>query len=169
MNAFLKCTYSKFILFRTVLQHCLTLIVFLRLYERSKSHGVKCLPTFLTSHINLSRVDIELCTTWKEEVEIKAKFVTMLNADILNLCPTSCNKTQYNGKMTFWKGFKKDGNTISIKYSFPSNQVQVFEEYLMFGLNDLIGTIGGHSGLFIGFSFYGFFSQIIDFIKRHLD
>ena len=112
---------------------------------------------------------MELCTTWKDEVEIKEIFGKMLDGNTLNLCPTSCNKTQYNGKMTFWKGFKKDSNTISIKYSFPSNQVQVFEEYLMFGFNDLIGTIGGHSGLFIGFSFYGFFSQIIDFIKRHLD
>ena len=123
------------------------------------------MPPWLTSLVNPSKVDKELCSTWKEE-EVFGK---MLTAEIFNSCPTSCNKTQYNGKLTFWKGFKKDANTISIKYSFPSDQVQVFEEYLMFGLNDLIGTIGGHSGLFIGFSFYGFFCQIIDFIKRHLN
>ena len=126
------------------------------------------MPTWLTSLVNPSKVDMELCTTWKDEVEIKEIFGKMLDGNTLNLCPTSCNKTQYNGKMTFWKGFRKDANTISIKYSFPSNQVQVFEEYLMFGFNDLIGTIGGHSGLFIGFSFYGFISQLIVFLQNHI-
>ena len=102
-------------------------------------------------------------------MESNTLFKKVWYSGIANSCPTSCKQTQYKGESTFWKGFVKGSNSVVVLYAFPSNQVQVFEEYLMFSLNDLVGTIGGHSGLFIGFSFYGFLAQIISFLQNQLN
>ena len=83
-------------------------------------------------------------------------------------CNSSCTQLQYVGQNTFSKGRGKSANEIRVSYDFLSNEVQIIEEYLMFGVNDLIGTIGGHSGLFIGFSFYGFVSHILGYFQRQL-
>ena len=112
---------------------------------------------------------LQLCTTWKEEMKSNTLFKKVWYSGIANSCPTSCKQIQYKGESTFWKGFHKHSNGIQVLYAFPSNQVQVFEEYLMFSLNDLVGTIGGHSGLFIGFSFYGFIAQLIAKLQNHLN
>ena len=76
---------------------------------------------------------------------------------------------QYVGQNTFSKGRGKNANEILVTYDFLSNEIQIIEEYVMFGVNDLIGTIGGHSGLFIGFSFYGFISTILEYTKRKFE
>ena len=129
-----------------------------------------CLPVRFKSFLNLiPEFDskIKLCNTWKEEIENTA-IVWRFQMEIMNSCPTSCIQYQYRGEMSSWKGFTEDPNKIEIFYLFPTNRVQIFEEYLMFEFNDLIGTIGGHSGLFIGFSFYGFISEMIQYIQSKL-
>ena len=92
----------------------------------------------------------------------------MYSPETFQSCNSSCTQYQYIGQRTFSKGMNEKANEVYIGYTFPTNEVQVFEEYLMFGVNDLIGTIGGHSGLFIGFSFYGFISTILGYIQRQL-
>ena len=100
-------------------------------------------------------------------MEIKPIIFKNRDANTMGSCPKSCFQYQYNGDVSTWK-FANNKRLIKIFYVFPIDQVQVFEEYLMFSFNDLIGTIGGHSGLFIGFSFYGFFCQIIEILQRML-
>ena len=87
---------------------------------------------------------------------------------LFNACDTSCILYQYEGQTNSRLGTAENTSMINFDYNFPSNEIQVFEEYFMFGVNDLIGTIGGHSGLFIGFSFYGSISTILDYIKKKL-
>ena len=86
---------------------------------------------------------------------------------IFDYCNSSCTQYQYQGRTSYtqYEGFE---NQVRFMYVIPSNEIQISEEYLMFGINDLIGTIGGHSGLFIGFSFYGFISEIIQYIQSKL-
>ena len=100
-------------------------------------------------------------------MEIKPIIFKNRDANTMSSCPKSCFQCQYNGDVSTWK-FANNKRLIKIFYVFPIDQVQVFEEYLMFSFNDLIGTIGGHSGLFIGFSFYGFISQIIVFLMNNI-
>ena len=128
------------------------------------------MPVRFKSFLNLvpEYVDeIGFCNSWKEEIENTA-IVWTLQMEIMNSCPTSCMQYQYKGEMSSWKGFTEDPNKIEVFYLFPTNRVQIFEEYLMFEFNDLIGTIVGHSGLFIGFSFYGFICRIIQYFQHHL-
>ena len=138
-----------------------------RYLEILTSKGFACIPTFLSSVLSFTNTTLKLCTTWKEEMEIESIMDEYRDAKTMGSCPKSCLQYQYNGDVSPWKFINKK-SLIKIFYVFPIDQVQVFEEYLMFSFNDLIGTIGGHSGLFIGFSFYGFFCQIIEILQRML-
>ena len=134
-----------------------------------KSHKRKpCLPERLRSIIIQVNESIKLCDSWEEESKSSFIFGEMYGSNLFKSCNSSCAQYQYIGQRTFSKGTNDKANEVFIGYTFPSNEVQVFEEYLMFGVNDLIGTIGGHSGLFIGFSFYGFVSEILGYIQKKL-
>ena len=62
-------------------------------------------------------------------------------------------------------------DSVEIGLTFSSDEMEVKEETLMIGLSSFIGSIGGSLGLFLGFSFYTLFSDLIDklfenFIKK---
>ena len=47
-----------------------------------------------------------------------------------------------------------DIRKISVLYWFGNrNDVKMFKEYLIYGVTDVIGFVGGTLGLFVGFSF----------------
>ena len=119
----------------------------------------------------MEKDDIKLCDTWIEESKSYEFYITKYinNAKYITKdCKTSCTHSQYIGQTTVAKGKRNKINEISVNYAFLSNEVQISEEYLMFAVNDLIGTIGGHSGLFIGFSFYGVISTIFGYFQRKM-
>ena len=108
---------------------------------------------------------MNLCNTWKEENES----LNILRDDsLLYSCQPACIQSQYVGDHSPVQDEGIGSNKFIIIYMFTKNQVQISEEYFMFGVNELIGTIGGHSGLFIGFSFYGFVSEILGYIQKKL-
>ena len=123
----------------------------------------------MASYANIINVDLKLCQTFEDEEKSFAIFINNYNGETLTSCNASCTQHQYVGIKTSSKRTKVSPQQIFLTYIFPINEIQVFEEYLMFGVNDLIGTIGGHSGLFIGFSFYGFISTILEYIKRKFE
>ena len=130
---------------------------------------IKCVPVMFSSFAHFVKSNAKLCTTWKEELSLRKIFLKYFNGGIFSECQTSCKIVQYKGESSFWKGFVRNPQLIHVLYAFPSHHVQVFEEYLMFSFNDLVGTVGGHSGLFIGFSFYGFIAQLIAKLQNHLN
>ena len=68
-------------------------------------------------------------------------------------CARSCSYLQYNGKVKPMYGMKNE-RLISVVYSFGNrNDVKYFKEYLIYGVTDVVGFVGGTLGLFIGFSF----------------
>ena len=136
--------------------------------------GLKCTPIRYSTYANYSGYNAgtkmkPICQTFIEDQINTGIFLNLIyKGEILNSCPSSCKQSQYKGKAEFLKGYIVDDNLVEITYSFPTTKVQVYQEYLMFGLVDLIGTIGGHSGLFIGFSFYGVITQFIEGLKKIL-
>ena len=44
----------------------------------------------------------------------------------------------------------------------PPEEVTVFQEYVVYDTISMIGSVGGTLGMFIGFSFTGFISRIIN-------
>ena len=135
----------------------------------SKLSHASCFPVSLSGFLNLANEEVKLCDEWGEESENFVKIFYENYQDIFNACNSSCTLYQYEGQTNFALAITDNTSIVTFNYVFPSNEIQVFEEYFMFGVNDLIGTIGGHSGLFIGFSFYGFFSTILQYIKRKLE
>ena len=68
-------------------------------------------------------------------------------------CPRSCSYLQYDGKAKPMYGMN-DTRKISVIYWFGNqNDVKMFKEYLIYGVTDVIGFVGGTLGLFVGFSF----------------
>ena len=52
------------------------------------------------------------------------------------------------------------------QYTFANKKVQVHEEYLLYDITGVIGSVGGTLGLFIGFSFWTFIGYITNGIKK---
>ena len=134
----------------------------------SQIYETNCFPVSLTGSVDLGRHEIKLCSNWKEEFENHNKiFMEYGTGGIFDYCNSSCTQYQYQGR-TSYRQYGGVENQVRFMYVIPSNEIQISEEYLMFGINDLIGAIGGHSGLFIGFSFYGFISEMIQYIQSKL-
>ena len=74
-------------------------------------------------------------------------------------CPSSCIQKTYYGDTTFSEVFSiRNENETGLSLLFSSKDVHEEIETLAYGLHDVIGSVGGTLGLFIGFSFYGFVS-----------
>ena len=53
---------------------------------------------------------------------------------------------------------------VFLSIRFPSKDVTIFEEILIFDEISLIGSLGGSLGLFVGFSFFGYITTFLDAI-----
>ena len=88
---------------------------------------------------------------------------------IVNLtqeCLQPCEVLEYRGTIQKSRSWDTSKN-LQIFVSFDSYDVQVEEEYLVYGPVDIVGIIGGTMGLFIGFSFSGFMSYIITLLNDY--
>ena len=55
-----------------------------------------------------------------------------------------------------------DTRILQFQLRSTSNKSNIFEEILIFDFIGLVGSIGGSLGLFIGFSFFGYVTPILD-------
>ena len=61
----------------------------------------------------------------------------------------------------------KKWNHYEFTYEFSEHPGKVFEEYLIYDIMGVIGSVGGTLGMFIGFSMDGVVSWAIGYIKRY--
>ena len=86
--------------------------------------------------------------------------------DVTVGCPEYCSKYAYTGKLYYKvKTFPNYENWISFRYKFPTEYIDVQEEYLVIDEPGFIGSIGGTLGLFIGFSFRDLIFAFIDYLE----
>ena len=110
-----------------------------------------CLPIEFSTLIELSNnVSYPPCEDIKDQ---KKNYEKVLWQYYRTDCLRSCSYLQYDGKAKPMYGME-DIRKISVVYWFGNrNDVKMFKEYLIYGVTDVIGFVGGTLGLFVGFSF----------------
>ena len=99
----------------------------------------------------------------------KTFFDEIKYGSFIEKCKKSCIITQYLETYK-WIGnwISSEDYKFSLIYQFSKNETIVFEEYLIYDLISMIGSVGGTLGLFIGFSFNNVVSDILYQIKKCL-
>ena len=84
-------------------------------------------------------------------------------------CRPKCTTMNYRGSLETTKDEDTFGpRTIAFTYSFPTNELEVKKEYLVYDFYGFVGFVGGTLGLFIGFSFYDFLIYAFNSLKSLL-
>ena len=86
-------------------------------------------------------------------------------------CQSQCITKEYSGRVTFigetFLEFSHDGNkSADMIVYFGSTSRTLVQEYWVYDTPGMIGTLGGSLGLFLGFSFYGTISDLLDVIWK---
>ena len=64
--------------------------------------------------------------------------------------------------------YKQDPYSYSFRYRFtPPHTEKIFEEYLIYDIFNMVGSVGGNLGMWIGFSFTGIISNLMKIIRNH--
>ena len=82
---------------------------------------------------------------------------------IRDACPLSCQKTVYKAEKMIAEGTPTMSNTKIFGIGYATMDVEEHNEVWILDTPLFIGTVGGSLGLFIGFSYTGFFGQILDY------
>ena len=76
-------------------------------------------------------------------------------------CPKPCKIISYTGSIVEYSYYNASVNEASFRIEVDT-VIKVGKELLVYDTNDMIGSIGGSLGLYLGFSFYGIASTLID-------
>jgi hypothetical protein len=81
-----------------------------------------------------------------------------------NECPPPpCNLTKFTGDVEYADyGIEKSTKSLKLVIMYPSYDVTVFEEYPIYNLRGMLGSIGGSLGICVGVSIFDVLSMIID-------
>ena len=133
--------------------------------EINSTGSLPCLPIRYKTIMKLSGVQpMPICHDSKKEMW---KNLSTIWNKLLTTCPNSCTQFQYQGKMKSLVGYVNDSKLVWMDYLFLSGYLQVHQEYLVYEIDDIIGSIGGTLGLFIGFSFLELVKHFIRTIKNN--
>ena len=75
---------------------------------------------------------------------------------------------QYKGRIQSYERTWNNTNA-EIFFSFNTPTTMIIEEYLLYDFVGILGSVGGSLGLFLGFSFLGLFSELIDLLQSKLN
>ena len=111
-----------------------------------------------------------------EDYQCGKKVMISLWADVIQKekCPHACTTFQYTGSVIKEQFYEQDALEgvflLKLYYSFDSPvSVTVHEEYLIYDIISLIGSVGGTLGIGIGFSVTGFVSFLLNMILRIIE
>ena len=102
------------------------------------------------------------CTSFEEFcVE---KDVTDYRLQFFNTnCPKPCNLTKFTGDLEYRDyGFEIGKQSLLLGITYQSSDIIIFEEYPIYTLRSMLGSIGGSLGICVGFSIFDVLSRIVD-------
>ena len=126
----------------------------------------KCMATHLPFNKSwLNLINWKECKDLKEYVCMRRK-LSHVFGHINEYCPKHCSRTEYTGKRTFLVDADTETNYVFMwNYKFASKKYEVHQEYLLYDMTGVVGTVGGTLGLFIGFSFWTLLGLIFSWMK----
>ena len=134
-------------------------------FQGWESNVTHCFPSHLANLVsNDTNIQCE------NEDQDETALYQFINYDFYNSnCPKSCSIVQYTGKLDYWDSWERKPNDsiFSLKVRFaPPLTTTVYEEYLIYDIFGMIGSVGGTLGIFIEFSCSGLFSFITSIFKK---
>ena len=102
------------------------------------------------------------CTSIEEFCVEKDR--TDFELQFYNDCPPPpCNQTMFTGDIEYKDyGIEKSAKSLNLVIMYPSYFVTVFEEYPIYNLRGMLGSIAGSLGICVGFSIFDVLSRIVD-------
>ena len=88
-------------------------------------------------------------------------FATSKSVKITRLCLEQKSFKIYSAKIQQYE-FNTSKTNVQFYMHFPENSTNVSDEVLIFDEIGLLGSVGGALGLFVGFSFFGYATSILD-------
>ena len=64
--------------------------------------------------------------------------------------------------------FNNNSKKIDLIITYKSKEKTIHEEVLVHDAADMVAQIGGISSLFLGFSFFGILSDLLDFVRKKI-
>ena len=78
-------------------------------------------------------------------------------------CLKPCNIIQFTANLEYKDyGFEKNAQSLNMVIMYQSSFIKVFEEYPIYDLSGMLGSIGGSLGICVGFSIFDLLSRIVD-------
>ena len=89
----------------------------------------------------------------------------------LEECQRSCKQTDFYAKVWGTNAIPKfwpEGMDKEVCFGFATTIVKVDEEYLIYSFADMVGSVGGSLGMFLGFSFLDQLFNILEMIQARV-
>ena len=113
---------------------------------------------------------LPICKSEDERKCLNGKSFDLLGYIFENgLCEKHCKSTEYHSDIVYDGTIDNyfENGTVGFGYRFATPEtVTVYNEYLIYDTTNMIGSIGGTLGMFIGFSFMKIMSSMINILKR---
>ena len=126
-----------------------------------------CLPLQFVDLIKLSTNEtFPICSS---PINMHKYYATHYTIDrFQDQCLKKCTKFEYKGKFEATDRWHSNPRIVDIWYWLSSKKIKVYEEYLVYDTENVIGYIGGTLGLFIGFSFQNVLYGGLTFLENYL-
>ena len=154
-----------------------------KIYQKCMARGInimlktsncpdKCTPMAIKSlHDKYFGDGENLCNSLENEACI-IRDMMKLTGNISH-CESQCHTKNYHGSGQILKQspnrlYLDDGDRADLLLMATSRTRQVMKEYRIYDTAGMVGTVGGSLGLFLGFSFYGALSDILDLLVKKI-
>ena len=114
--------------------------------------------------------NIEKCLKLEDEICINGPKLWNKFAPEFFKCPKPCKQTSYKDSNLFLTElmYLKAGKNKAYFEFFMKDIRNVEKEVLVYDANDMVGTIGGSLGQFLGFSFFDVISRCVEMFINFL-